>query len=335
MFDKLLNELKRLENFELTVPINVDEDGYFDRECPDKECLFQFKVYDDDWKNKFKEEAAFCPMCGRQSTSDRFNTTAQVENATKQGMEYFQGRIDKALVDDTSDFNRKQPKGGFISMSIKVTGAKPEKIILPIPAREKFERKLQCEKCNSRYAVIGSAFFCPCCGHNSIEKTFDNSMETIESSIKSIDTIKGALSKVSKDTAETTCRSLVEKGLLDCVVSFQRYCDVVYKRQPNAKSKVPFNAFQKIAIGDGLWKELLSESYSDWLTKKQFDRMNILFQRRHLLQHTEGIVDQMYIDNTSDPKYTPGQRIVVNENDALELVGYIKKIIATIKKKTV
>jgi uncharacterized Zn finger protein (UPF0148 family) len=335
MFDKLINELNRLNNFQVSVPIDVDEDGYFDRECPDNECLFQFKVNDEDWKNIFKDEAVFCPMCGGQSTSNTFNTTEQVENATRQGMEYFEGRIDKAIVDGAKDFNRRQPKGGFISMSIKVTGTKPEKIILPIPAREAFERKISCEKCNSRYAVIGSAFFCPSCGHNSVEKTFDNSMETIESSIKSIDIIKDALSKISKDTAETTCRSLIEKGLLDCVVSFQRFCDIIYKKQPNAKSKVPFNAFQKIDVGEGLWKDLLQEGYSDWLTKHQFDRMNILFQRRHLLQHTEGIVDQMYTDKTSDPKYKLGQRIVINESDVPELVGYIKTLTTIIKQKTV
>ena len=198
MFDKLINELKRLENFQVSVPIDVDEDGYFDRECPDKECLFQFKVNDEDWKNIFKDEAVFCPMCGGQSTSDTFHTTEQVENATKQGIEYFEGRIDKALTDGAKDFNRKQPKGGFISMSIKVTGTKPEKIILPIPARDKFERKIQCEKCNSRYAVIGSAFFCPSCGHNSVEKTFDSSMESIESSIKNLDTIKTPYQKLVK-----------------------------------------------------------------------------------------------------------------------------------------
>jgi hypothetical protein len=117
-------------------------------------------------------------------------------------------------------------------------------------------------------------------------------------------------------------------------VSFHsKDCDVKYKRQPNAKSKVPFNAFQKIDVGEGLWKDLLQEGYSDWLTKHQFDRMNALFQRRHLLQHTEGIVDQMYIDKTSDPKL--GQRIVINESDVLELVGYIKTLTTIIKQKTV
>jgi hypothetical protein len=333
MFDKLLDELKRLGNSQISVPIKADKDGYIDRECPDKECLFQFKANKEDWKDIFKDEAVYCPMCGKQSTSDTFHTTQQVENAKKQGVEYIEGRIGKALSEGADDFNKEQ-QGGFISMSMKVTGTKPEKIILPISARETFERKIQCEKCNSRYAVVGSAFFCPCCGYNSAEKTFDNSIEKIESSIKSLETIRAALSKVSKDTAETTCRSLIEKGLLDCVVSFQRFCDVTYKKQQNAKSKIPFNAFQKIDVGEGLWKDLINETYSDWLTKNQFDRMNILFQRRHLLQHTEGIVDQMYIDKSTDKKYDLGQRINVSEKDVLELVEYIKLITTTIKRKT-
>lgn len=333
MFDKLINELKRLENFKLSVPIKADKDGYIDRECPDDECHFQFKANEEDWKDIFKDESVYCPMCGKQSTSDTFNTTQQVKNAAKQGLEYIEGRIGKALSEGADDFNKEQ-QVGFISMNIKVTGTKPEKIIIPISARESFEQKIQCEKCNSRYAVIGSAFFCPCCGHNSTEKTFNNSIEKIESSIKSLETIRVALSKVSKDTAENTCRSLIEKGLLDCVVSFQRFCEVTYKKQQNSKPKIPFNAFQKIDVGEELWKELINETYSDWLTKNQFDRMNILFQRRHLLQHTEGIVDQMYLDKSADKKYELGQRINVSEKDVLELVEYIKRITTTIKQKT-
>lgn len=333
MFDKLLNELKKLDGMKISIPIEPDEDGYIDRECPDKDCLFQFKVKDEDWTNIFKNESVFCPMCGNESTSDTFATTEQVENATEQGTEYILGKLDKALKDGARDFNRRQQRDGFITMRMSVKGTTPERFILPISAKEKFERKINCEKCNVRYAVIGSAFFCPNCGHNSVEKTFNDTIDTIVSSIKNIKVIRDAISKISKDEAEMTCRSLIEKGLLDCVVAFQRFNDIVYKRQKNAKDKIPFNAFQKLDIGETLWKDILNESYSDWLDDKELERLNILFQRRHILQHTEGLVDQMYLNKTKESKYKLGQRIVVKEKDVLELVGYIKKLIQTLKEK--
>jgi len=333
MFEKLLREIKQLDGMKVSIPINADENGFIDKECPDKECMFVFKVHEEDWKNNFKDESVFCPMCGNESTSDTFWTTEQVNNAQKQAGEYIEGKIHKAMKDDARDFNRRQSKGGFISMSMRVKGHTHQKLIMPIPSQDIFEQKISCEKCESRYSVVGSAFFCPCCGHNSVEQTFNNTINKIESSIKNIPTIREALNEISKDQSENTCQTLIEKCLLDSVVAFQRYCDLIYSKHKDSKSKIPFNAFQKLDVGGKLWHELFNESYKDWLTENQFERLNILFQRRHLLQHTEGIVDDKYLEKSFDTKYKPGQRIIVKEKDALELVEYIKTLTTEIRNR--
>lgn len=333
MFEKLLRELADLNGKKIGIPIETDEDGFIDKECPDQECMFGFKVHKEDWKNIFKDESVFCPMCGNESTSDSFWTTEQLRNANRQAGEYIQGKIHNAMKEDARNFNSRQRKGGWISMSMSVTGHTPQKIILPIPSQEIFDHKIKCEKCESRYSVIGSAFFCPGCGHNSVEQTFNNTINKIESSINNIPTIRKALNEISKDESENTCQTLIEKCFLDSVVAFQRYSDVMYKKHKNSKSKIPFNAFQKIDVGGELWQALFNESYKDWLTEIEFARFTILFQRRHLLQHTEGIVDEKYITNSSDTKYKIGQRIVVKERDALELVGYVKTITSEIRDK--
>ena len=47
--------------------------------------------------------------------------------------------------------------------------------------------------------------------------------------------------------------------------------------------------------------------------------------KRHLLSHTDGIVDQKYIDRSFDKTDSVGQRIVVKEKDVLSLVNFSKK----------
>ena len=37
----------------LSVPFQIDDDGYFDRQCPWSECGFTFKVLFEDWGEKF------------------------------------------------------------------------------------------------------------------------------------------------------------------------------------------------------------------------------------------------------------------------------------------
>jgi hypothetical protein len=334
MFEKLLNELGKLDGMKISIPIKPDEEGFIDKECPDEECKFQFKVHEDDWTNIFKDESVFCPMCGRESTSDNFWTTEQIKNAEGQASQLLESKIHKAMKEDANAFNRSQPKGGFLSMSMSVKGNVYEKIILPIPSKAIFEQKIKCEKCDSRYSVIGSAFFCPACGHNSVEKTFVAAIDRIESTINNIPTIRTALNTISKDQAEITCQTIIEKGLLDCVVAFQRFCDMMYKKHKEAKPKIPFNSFQKLDVGGALWFELFNESYVNWLTESQYERFNVLFQRRHLLQHTDGIIDQKYLDKSGDDKYNIGQKVIVKERDVLELVSYIKLLSDKIRIKT-
>ncbi len=333
MFEKLLRELNELEQSKISIPIQTDDNGFSDRECPDEECLFVFKVHEEDWEKKFKDESVFCPMCGKESTSNTFWTTEQVTNAQKQATEYIEGKIYKAMEDDARTFNSSQKKRGFISMSMSVKGHSHQKMIIPIPSQEIFEQKIKCEKCESRYSIIGSAFFCPCCGHNSVELTFNNTINKIESSINNIPAIRKALNEISKDESENTCQTLIEKCLLDSVVAFQRFCDIIYAKHKNAKSKIVFNAFQNLDVGGELWQDIFNESYKNWLSDTEFKRLNILFQRRHLLQHTEGIVDEKYIAKSSDNKYKSGQRIVVKEKDAIELVNYIKTLTKQIRDK--
>jgi hypothetical protein len=60
MFERLIKELKELERTkQISVPIESDEDGYLDRECPNDDCLFQFKV--DDVLDQSGEEFICCP----------------------------------------------------------------------------------------------------------------------------------------------------------------------------------------------------------------------------------------------------------------------------------
>ncbi len=74
MFDKLICELKKMERMRVSIPIETDAEGFVDKECPSENCMFQFKVYADDWSQKFKDEAVYFQMCGHNATADSFLT---------------------------------------------------------------------------------------------------------------------------------------------------------------------------------------------------------------------------------------------------------------------
>lgn len=331
MFDKLLRELQKLQEIKtISVPIDVDEDGYSDRECPNEICLNQFKVNQEDWKNNFTDEHVFCPFCRHDANSDSWWTKEQLEFGKTEVTKHIKGIIDNALIEDSKVFNRNQPKNAFITMSMKVSGAKAYHYMMPIPAKEEMQVKIQCAECNSRYAIIGSAFFCPCCGHNSAEETFDNSIRKIESQLNNLPIIRSAIEQISKDDAENTAKSIVESSLMGCVIAFQRFCEVLFvKRFPDVKLKN--NAFQNLEIGGDLWRVNCGQSYKNWISQEEYSELHILFQKRHLLSHKEGIVDQSYLDKSGDSNYKLGQRIVVKEYDILRQIAIIIKLANNIR----
>lgn len=331
MFEKTIRELEALHgHHQISIPIKSDKEGYLDRECPNKECLFQFKVFDHDWETFKNKDKVFCPLCGHEAKSSSWATTEQVEEAKEQALKHVLGRIDQAMLQDANDFNRNQSRNSFFKMSIKVSGVKPYHYFLPLASKEEMAMKIQCQKCNVRYSVIGSAFFCPCCGHNSAIETFDNSLRKVEVKIKNLPVIRKAVEAINKDEAETTCRSLIESSLVECVTAFQRFCEVVFSSHAPQK-KIKYNAFQNLEMGGEYWKELFDETYTDWLQPNEFNKLVELFQKRHLLSHSEGVVDQKFIDRVSNTKWEVGQRIVVKEKDIQELITLTKRITDKIK----
>lgn len=333
MFERLIEELKENNGItRISVPVKADNEGYLDKECPDKKYLFQFKVFEDDWEKKINKNNVYCPLCRHEAKSDSWWTTEQLKHAEEQAFQHFRSRIDEALEQGARDFNSRQQSNSFIKMSMSLSGTQPFHYMIPTPAQQEMFLKIQCSRCSCKYAVIGSAFFCPYCGHNSADETFDNSIKKIEAKLKNLHVIRKAVEAISKDEAETTCRSLIETSLNESVVAFQRFCEITYVNR-NPSAKVKFNAFQNIDMGNDYWNDLYSENYTDWLSPNEYQKMIVLFQKRHLLSHTEGIVDQKYIDKSHDNDYYLGQRIVIKEKDVNEILHVITKIISVLRNK--
>lgn len=324
MFEDLLKALKKLEQTkQIAIPIETDDKGYIDKQCPSEECEFIFKVHKDDWANIVKDEAVWCPFCRHEAPADQWYTIEQVKHSKSEALSMIKGEIHNAMLSDSEKFNRKQPKGGFISMSMKVSGGRKRTQPIPAKASELMQLEITCEECSTRFSVIGSAYFCPACGHNSVERTFHDSLRKIKAKVENIPIIREALiNSVGKDEAEITCRSLTESCISDGVVAFQKYCEGKYERF----GKAPFNAFQRLKQGSELWESKVGYGYSNWLSPQELGELNMLFQKRHILSHNEGIVDEAYINKSGDTTYKLGQRIVVSQDDVNKLAQILEKL---------
>ena len=309
---------------QISIPIEVDEQGYVDKECPATSCIFTFKIHQDDWRNIVRNEEVFCPRCGHVAPAKNWFTTDQIEKAKEQALDVLQGYVREALNEFAQDLNRSVQSNSFVKISMQVSGDTTKPVIVPITASEPMTMKAICTECHCRYGFIGAAFFCPSCGHNSAEQTFRQSLGIIRATLANEERLREVL---DRDTAENTIRALRENAIEDTVTSFQRVMECMYMKLLETPSAAPKNAFQRLQQGNDLWKASAGKSYEEVLTVEESNLLKMYFQQRHVLSHREGIIDQEYLNKSGDSAYRVGQRLIVKRQDVIQFVDTIEKLV--------
>ena len=331
MFRDLKRVLRQLEGTH-TVPVSVevDDDGYFDRQCHKPDCMFLFKVHVEDWIEKVGEEAV-CPFCGHFANSAEWSTQEQTDHHRSIAAAHFGNPIRQALKRDADRWNRAQPRKSFVKITMSPEG-RPLLVSLPPAAADPMKLTIQCSECDCRYAVIGAAFFCPACSNSGAEVVIEQTLSGIRGSISALADVRVAIS--DPDIAENTVRLIIESGLQNAVTAFQRYAEALYARAaPQATPRR--NVFQNISGGSALWFSATGKNYSEHLTTAEFATLRRAFQQRHLLAHTQGIVDQDYIELSGDTSRAVGERLVVGEAAVINFLDVVEKLAENLRVSVV
>lgn len=307
---------------EIPVEIISDEKGYLDRVCPHEECEFVFKVHIVDWKNKVSDEKVYCPRCGHIAPSDQWWTQQQLENIKEIAMQWAMNHVQKTIQKSFRRMSRHSSK----YFEIKY---KPEKVVTfqnnPIGQQEEWELEILCDQCGTKTSVIGTAYFCPCCGYNAVNRVFNESMDRIKNQLNSLNEMQELLEKMyDKDTATNMIQNMIETSLKDIISAYQKFAIENFSR--GCTKKVRPNDFQIVDKGSNLFKNNYGLGYDEWLTSEEINYMVLMFQRRHILEHNSGIVDDKYLQKSNDTTYRVGQRVVCRKNHVLKMLEIIKKL---------
>jgi uncharacterized Zn finger protein (UPF0148 family) len=324
MFDDLIRTIKALNGQQISIPnpTETDAEGYIDRECPNDECQFVFKVLGDDWRDIVRDEEVFCPLCGHAAPAKSWFTTEQAEWVKKAALQHVNNQINRASERDAKAWNRRQRPGGFLTITMQAR-SRPEPVLLPLAATDPMRLKIGCSQCNCRYSVIGSAYFCPSCGHNAADQAFGQSLDKIRASLDILPTLRATIP--DKDTAENTVRALIESGLQSAVTALQRFMEALYADDPS-RPKARRNAFQNLEEGSQLWQRVIGAGYDRHLPAAELSRLSRYLQMRHLLAHRDGLVDADYVAKSGDMTYREGQRLVVPAAAVRDCVDLVERL---------
>lgn len=297
----------------ISIPIPADENGFTGRECPQPECEGYFKI---ELGTGLEGEGipCHCPYCGHTEGHDHFWTKEQIEYAESVAMR----RITDALYKDLKglEFNHK-PKGAFgIGISLKVQPGRPTSIH---HYREKqLETEVVCVNCTLRYSVYGVFAFCPDCGEHNSLLILDSNLEVVG---KMLDMAAGA----EKVVAER----LVENALEDCVSAFDgfgRELCRLYAASSQNPARAEKTTFQNLEVARSRVLDVLGIDIATQVTPDEWQLAIQGFQRRHLIAHKMGVVDQDYIARSGDTQAIVGRKIVIGEDEVRALALIVSKL---------
>jgi hypothetical protein len=297
-----MNHFRNLKN-PVSVPIRPDKDGYLGRECPIKKCVGYFKITPG---TGVKGPApCHCPYCGYSRASNEFFTKEQLEYARSVAVRKLVDAMQKDL--KSLEFEHK-PQGMFgIGISLKVKGSPPRPIRY---YREKqLETEVVCDTCTLRYAIYGVFGWCPDCGmHNSLQILTKN-FELAKKELKLAESADADLANhLVGDALENVVSAFDGFGREVCS---RKAADISFQNLPTARRKV---------------QETFGLDFADVLQPDEWEQTCKLFQKRHLLAHKMGVIDEEYVQKAKDLGAVAGRKVHLDHDEVTSAMSQIEAL---------
>ena len=295
---------------EMTIPLRADGDGWLGRECPQPDCERYFKITPGTGLPDI--DTCRCPYCGHVEHISHFHTQAQIDHAVSIVTNRAMGALLKDL--KALEFDHRPRRGSFgIGVSMKVTGS-------PLPVRGYTEQDLEtevvCDACTLRYAIYGVFGFCPDCGAH-------NNLGILDANLRLAEKMVTLSATLDADVA----KHLVENALEDCVSAFDGWgrgvCAAFAPKAANP-TKVVKVSFQNVERAREAMRQQFGFDADAALGASTVASLHRAFQKRHLLAHRMGVVDDDYLKKTSDRTVQEGRRITVLASEVDETAAGVR-----------
>lgn len=318
------------DKIQISIPVSVDAAGYYDKECPNSDCLSQFKVKKEDWEALDESSTVYCPFCRHEAHPNSWWTAAQAEQAKQKALEQasyiLTGHLNKVLGKMADDFNRRNQSNSFIKMTMKYHGWNlPSPVVLPLDAAEVMQSKHTCSQCGFQYGFVGTAYFCPGCGYFDAEAIFVSYLQQTRKMPELIEKMRGTL---DRDAIANLSNTLIEDAITGGVTQFENIAKHLYEQATGSlPSKGKGNIFQRLSDASEEWKITTGKYFTEFLTQDELERLNIYFQRRHALGHNDGLVDDKYLKKSGDSSYKLSQRIIIKFDMVMDFTDLLERLV--------
>lgn len=321
-----MGELDRM-NKTFKITFKADEQGFVGRECPHEECQSYFKIdletapkpngctpesTEDDADSLARLS---CPYCGAEGDTQDFTTSAQLEYAKSVVYQKVFGALVKDLKKMEFDI---KPKGMFgigISMKLK-PGPTPS---LRYYREEDLETEVICDCCRFRFTIYGVFGYCPACrSHNSLQ-ILDKSLAVAEK----------LLDRASKEEDPELESQIVGDALSKAVAAFDGFgrciCGVNAAKASDAKLLERLS-FQNLAGAQQKVRQLFSFDFAASASAAAWEECLRAFQKRHLLAHSMGVIDDEYVRKANDQRAIVGRKVEITHTEVRSVCSTLRRL---------
>jgi hypothetical protein len=278
------------------IMIVSDREGFFGRNCP--ECHSYFRT-------SRPAEICACPYCSHRDRNERFTTENQLLFVTRVREAYRQAIESKQTV--TIDLD-------------KIASDLPSNRPAWAYSEERQQSRFTCPGCQTLYDILGEYAGCPTCGKRNSLQVFENHIAEVEKQFN----------EAEAKLTERHEREVEWEKLSRCVSDFEAMARDIQSQlalvpaTPRRKTDIKALSFQNILKAN--------ECLLNWFGFEILPRfpeddkvfLNRMFNRRHVLTHNGGRVDQEYLDNTKDTTVRLNQRIAVHSKELRRLIPLLR-----------
>lgn len=204
----------------------------------------------------------------------------------------------------------------FLNISFEYKPGRP----LPLYRYEeqRLETALVCSECGLRYAVYGVFAYCPDCGsHNSLQ-ILDTNLELAEKELHLAATLDGPLTG-----------QLITDALENAVSAFDAFGRELFlvnsdlSLSPETAGRISCQNLERLKSRVTNLFEIDLESP---FTGDEWSLLVRAFQKRHLIAHRAGVVDQVYIDATSDAGAMLGRKVQLDSGEVELVLPLVRRL---------
>ena len=308
----MLNNLHQMNSVSVTLP--KDERGFLGRECPVKECEGYFNIKPGTGLTG-SDLLCHCPYCGHRGQPDTFYTKEQIAYAHSVALNQVSRAFQQDMKDLAKQLEYRSPPGDFIGLNISTTF---EPGSLP-PVRHYREKALEtdvvCDTCTLNYTIYGVFGFCPDCGQHNSRQILEKNLELAGKQVALAATLESDLAA-----------HLIGDALENVVSAFDGFGRETCRLHANTATtpaKATNVSFQSLANARQKVQDLFGIDITQAVTPQEWDFICRNFQKRHLLAHKMGVVDQAYITATHDTSAVVGRKAAIEASDVKQLVSQL------------